>query len=565
MDYSVKEVISKINEDWFLPAIQRPYVWGSRYDEEKYICRLFDSLLREYPIGLLILWKPNKRVAFRRFIQDYEDDNAFKPKDEQGFKTGSSLVYDGQQRLQTLFSSLKFSFKNRVLVFNLCYKRDDEEEGQDTGFRFVDENDVMGQFDVRMTRVFNLHNDDAKYDLRNEIKAKTEDEEKKRLIEQNLDKLYNVFADIKHKSPSINVFEIQGVNDNEVNEIFQRLNMGGVQLSNADLLFSRIKEVNPRFESDIIEFTKKISEKDNPTISAYDVLQIIHIIVKGQTKINPEFTKGEKRKKERDQFVDCWESLKEPLKDTMVRYLSGHLNINRIQIMPRKMPLLALIVYMYHLYKSGGNITDQERQTGWLQRVDKFFITAELNDWSLQSYVDNFSKIFSEQQNKKDFPLEAIFDWVKNKGNRFVDISEKTFCDNKWFALKVVLKDARYSFKDDMSKRFNPELDHIFPVHLKNTDEEYRKTVDIVWNMQPVKGDINIDKSNFHPQDYFLGKIEGHEYGKDYYKEYKEIPPLDNSLWGDYKRFIHYRKERFIELMRQQYGIDITTNVSKKE
>ena len=113
MDLSIKEVVNNINENWFLPAIQRPYVWGSRYDEEKYICRLFDSILRKYPIGLLILWNPEKLVAFRRFIDEYEDNNSFKPKDEQDFRKGSSLVYDGQQRLQTLYSCLKYSFKGR--------------------------------------------------------------------------------------------------------------------------------------------------------------------------------------------------------------------------------------------------------------------------------------------------------------------------------------------------------------------------------------------------------------------------------------------------------------------
>ena len=47
-------------------------------------------------------------------------------------------------------------------------------------------------------------------------------------------------------------------------------------------------------------------------------------------------------------------------------------------------------------------------------------------------------------KDKKDFPLEALFEWVKNKGNRFVDISEKTFCDYRWFALKIVMPDIRY-------------------------------------------------------------------------------------------------------------------------
>lgn len=559
MEYSVKDVIRNINENWFLPAIQRPYVWGSRYNEEKYICRLFDSLLKEYPIGLIILWRPNNLVEFRRFIQDYEEDNSFKPYDKQAFRNGSSLVYDGQQRLQTLYSCLKFSFKGRNLVFDLGYKRNDEEEGQDTGFRFA-EDGAERLLDVRMTQVYNLSDDDAKIDLRKEYKSKTEDEELQKRIEKNLDKLYDVFSDIRHTSPSISVFEIKGANDNEVNEIFQRLNMGGVQLSNADLLFSRIKEICPRFESDIIEFTKKISNPDNPTINAYDVLQVINIIIKGRTKIDPEFSRGDKGRKERESFVECWNSLRTPLQDTMVRYLSQHLQINRLQIVPRKMPLLALIVYMYYLYKDGGTYTQQERVAGWLQKVDKFFITAELNDWSLQSYVDNFAKLFREQGNKKEFPMEDLFSWVESKGNRFVDISEKTFCDNRWFALKVVLSDIRYSFKDDMTKRFNPELDHIFPVHLENTDQEYRKAVDIVWNMQPVTGDINIDKSNYHPYEYFTGGISGHECGKEYFNQYKIVPELSDSIWNDYKRFIEWRKNEFIKLMKEHYDIDIQPN-----
>lgn len=87
---------------------------------------------------------------------------------------------------------------------------------------------------------------------------------------------------------------------------------------------------------------------------------------------------------------------------------------------------------------------------------------------------------------------------------------------------------------------------------MKNT-----KIVDVVWNMQPVKGDINIDKSNYHPYDYFMGNIPEHEYGKDSFKEYKEVPTLDSQLWKDYKGFIDYRKTRSIELMKQLYDITI--------
>lgn len=45
---SVKEAVENVNSNvngWFLLSVQRPYVWGSRYESEKYIAKLFDSIL----------------------------------------------------------------------------------------------------------------------------------------------------------------------------------------------------------------------------------------------------------------------------------------------------------------------------------------------------------------------------------------------------------------------------------------------------------------------------------------------------------------------------------------
>ncbi len=75
---SIKDAVKKVNEEWFLPAIQRPYVWGNRYESEKYICRLFDSMYQEYPIGVLILWNAkNKKVAHREFLRDFHSEDIY--------------------------------------------------------------------------------------------------------------------------------------------------------------------------------------------------------------------------------------------------------------------------------------------------------------------------------------------------------------------------------------------------------------------------------------------------------------------------------------------------------
>jgi len=123
---SVKETMDHINGDvngWFLPSVQRPYVWGSRYESELYICKLFDSLLRGYPIGGLILWNTEEEIPYREFMKDYEIDAIPRTVDRGLWNRKDKwLVYDGQQRLQTLYSCLKYTFNNKILVFNLLFK-----------------------------------------------------------------------------------------------------------------------------------------------------------------------------------------------------------------------------------------------------------------------------------------------------------------------------------------------------------------------------------------------------------------------------------------------------------
>ena len=72
---SVREAMEKLNHlngGWYLPHVQRQYVWGARYKSEDYVCLLLDSLLKRYPVGGLVLWETTKPVPHRAFLDDYE-------------------------------------------------------------------------------------------------------------------------------------------------------------------------------------------------------------------------------------------------------------------------------------------------------------------------------------------------------------------------------------------------------------------------------------------------------------------------------------------------------------
>lgn len=73
---TIKDAIESVHRKIYLvPAIQREFVWSTDQIE-----RLFDSLMREYPINSFLFWEVEKeKIAnyqFYEFIRDYhERDN----------------------------------------------------------------------------------------------------------------------------------------------------------------------------------------------------------------------------------------------------------------------------------------------------------------------------------------------------------------------------------------------------------------------------------------------------------------------------------------------------------
>lgn len=71
LDKTIKEVVDELNGRYFLPDIQREYMWLQNADGKK-IEQLFDSILRGYPIGSFLFWKlPKEDIA----KSDEQDNN----------------------------------------------------------------------------------------------------------------------------------------------------------------------------------------------------------------------------------------------------------------------------------------------------------------------------------------------------------------------------------------------------------------------------------------------------------------------------------------------------------
>ncbi len=250
---TVKEALENIDQKrYLLPAIQREVVWNVEQIE-----RLFDSLLRDYPIGSFLFWHVERKNAdnfqFYEFMREYhERDNSHNRKANVSGRDDVTGILDGQQRLTSLYLGLKGSYaykelrkrrdnpnafpKRRLylsllalanndegdMIYNFAFLTDEEKESQQDTFWFQvgDILDIKNQAGVN------------KFLIQNKLMNRPG--EQAEFANETLFKLWSVV----HESRVINYFLEKDQSLDKVLNIFIRVNSGGTILSYSDLLLS---------------------------------------------------------------------------------------------------------------------------------------------------------------------------------------------------------------------------------------------------------------------------------------------------------------------------------------
>ncbi len=248
---SVEEMLTAIHKrDYLMPAIQREFVWGT--DQ---IVRLFDSLMRGYPVGSFLLWDVQPQTAqsytFYEFLTHFhERDNPYAGKATVTSGSGTIAVLDGQQRLTSLNIALYGSFAEKRkyawwnspdafpvkrLYLNLTEDPADEELGLRYDLRFLTEKEATGHGEEER-KWFRVG---AVLDLANSGPAIMK-ELAERHIANSADafqRLYDLYEAVRVLKP-MNYFLVTDQDPDKVLEIFVRINSGGTTLSYSDLLLS---------------------------------------------------------------------------------------------------------------------------------------------------------------------------------------------------------------------------------------------------------------------------------------------------------------------------------------
>ncbi|HCG5310737.1 DUF262 domain-containing protein [Vibrio parahaemolyticus] len=251
---SISDLIGEINKNkYYLPAIQRKFVWR----EEK-ICTLFDSIMRDYPIGTFLFWELDQGNAnaytFYEFLKNYHERDSKNALVNYSFPHDITGVLDGQQRISSMYIALQgiyqsrpkyakrakdSSYPKREFYLNLLGDADEYE------FCFLTEQQAgessTDRYYFRVRDILEYTVDDDPYDILDPLLAQNDDgaahlNAKRSLARRKLDLLKRKI----YQPDLISYFKVTGKELDEILDIFVRVNSGGNVLSKSDLLFSTL-------------------------------------------------------------------------------------------------------------------------------------------------------------------------------------------------------------------------------------------------------------------------------------------------------------------------------------
>ncbi|NLU96286.1 DUF262 domain-containing protein [Chitinophaga sp. Ak27] len=221
--YSLRTLKRKFDSKVFaIPEIQRSYVWN-----KDSICKLMDSIFRNYPIGIALVWDvpPSKAMSIRP-----NSKTIVPPFNKK--RASAELIIDGQQRLSTLYGILKgLSSKeeagSKINFSEIFFDCRRESEKRFVFNRSYDEN-TKGF--VRLTDLIN----NRPSELNKQLTLKKWELEQVQLC-------YEAFHSYKFY-----VLSFKGFDFEDVREIFIRVNSAGMTITRADNLFALATNVNLR-------------------------------------------------------------------------------------------------------------------------------------------------------------------------------------------------------------------------------------------------------------------------------------------------------------------------------
>lgn len=252
-----------------IPKFQRRFVWA---DEQA--LNLLDSIASNYPVGSLLLWRTQNKLAAERSLGEFllptTDD-----------MSPTDYVLDGQQRLTVIYSCL--GALDSEAGFQAVYDLSAERFLQRTEHR-------QDQFPLRIlfetTKLLNFRSS-----LISHPQAAT--------LQQRLDQLLEVLTNYR-----VPVVTLKDLTVEEVCPIFERINSSGTRLSTYDLMVAATWSNDFDLNDETAKISSSLSPKGFGDIDGDTVLKCMAAVLHGSMKREQVLALRKLDREKMDDLVD---------------------------------------------------------------------------------------------------------------------------------------------------------------------------------------------------------------------------------------------------------------------
>ena len=569
---TIAQAIERIHRnEYLLPAFQRDFVWSAEQIE-----KLFDSLMKGYPISSMLFWKVKggTKTDFRfykflsAFIQYHRICNDPIPTDN---INDFYAILDGQQRLTSLYIGLcgsyaykdyrkrwdysESNFPTRHLYLNISRKYTQEESDREFIFSFVDKNiskekdlfiDKSSEKWFRVGKILALHQD-YNYGIDEFAEDNNIDKESKRLL--------RLLDNVIHTKLNINFYEEDEQKPDKAVNIFIRINSGGTALSFSDILMSiaiaNCKQMDAKTEiKNLVEHIRSKGFNISHDFILKSFLYLYHKDVRSLiTSFNLSFI---------ELVENNWTRIRDAVSNLFDLLRSFVLTDFTMTSYNAAMPIL---YYLYHkdiyqdFYKKMGNREDCEIIKKWLFSIllrRAFGASADsVLAQSRRAYTTDITGCYIKETVTL-FPAAKINSEIK----KLSDVGDDFIED-----LLYSQKDSRYSFPilamlypnlDYRNNNFHQ--DHLHPASAYNDLEEKDKekygwqVYNSILNLQMLDANENESK-NAKPLDKWVSEQTRNKDMQKFMEDHL-IPDTDLSL-SNFSDFVEKRKTILVQRIKK--------------
>lgn len=506
-----------------IPQFQRDFVW-----DIKKSANLMDSIIKGYPIGTFIFWKTNERL---RSVRNMGDFNLPEPEDGDFV----NYVLDGQQRLTSLFASLKgLKIKrdeNKTDDYAELYV--DLEAKEDEQIVILEQIDKSKQSLIRITDLLyaeltQLVSYPSQY-------HKTISEYKKRIESYN-------YSIILIKEAPIDI----------ATEIFTRINVGGKPLSLFEIMvaktyeYKKVTDLNTNEEKiyifDLSDKFKILISDLTPvnyeTISDATVLQTVAMI------LSKDCSKKAILKLDKSEFINTWPAAVDAIKSS-IEYFRDFYRIPVSQLLPYNALIVPFSYFFYH---------HKDKPTGDKQKyLQDFFWRCSISgrysssvESKLAQDIKKIDNILANQLPNYEWSVDTSKDFIIkygwfNAGKAFIKsiLSLYAYHQPKSFNDESIVNISNYWLKQANSKNYH----HFFPRAFLRKRQEEEFFINHIANITIVDDFLNKREIRAQAPSKYMKRFLKHNSNLSQTMSTHLITDLDEfGIWeDDYNKFFDCR------------------------